>query len=44
MVYEPGDHVYPTDLPRRFLCRVEHVESSDVTGGLAQILRLEPRP
>jgi len=44
MLHQPGDHVYPSDLPRRFLCRVGQVESSNVTGGLAQILKLEPRP
>ena len=42
MFYEAGDHVYPRDLPRRFLCRVERVESFRVTDGLLQILELEP--
>jgi len=42
MFYERGDHVYPCDLPRRFLCRVEQVESFRVTDGLSQILELEP--
>jgi len=42
MLYQPGDHVYPSDLPRRFLCCVEQVESFNVRGGLAQILELEP--
>jgi hypothetical protein len=42
MSYAPGDHVYPSDLPRRFLCRVEHAESFRVSDGLTQILKLEP--
>src|SRR6266852_2845456 len=42
MLYQPGDHVCPSDLPRRFLCRVEQVESFNVRDGLAQILKLEP--
>ena len=41
MFYEPGDHVYPCDLPRLFLCRIEQVESFRVTNGLSQILELE---
>ena len=37
--YRPGDHVYPTDLPRRFLCRVDAVDhaSDDF-----ELVRLEP--
>ena len=42
MLYQPGDYVCPSDLPRRFLCRVEQVESFDVRDGLAQILKLAP--
>jgi len=42
MFYEPGDHVYPYDLPRWFLCRVERVEAFRVGAGLAQILELRP--
>ena len=42
MLYQPGDHVCPSDLPRRFVCRVEQVESFKVGEGLAQILKLEP--
>jgi hypothetical protein len=42
MFYEPGDHVYPCDLPCMFLCRVERVESFRVTNGLSQILDLAP--
>ena len=42
MFYEPGDHVYPSDLPHWFLCRVEQVESFRVGDGLTQILELQP--
>jgi hypothetical protein len=42
MFYEPGDHVYPCDLPSWFLCRVEQVESFRVGDGLTQILELQP--
>jgi len=42
MLYQPGDHVCPSDLPRPFLCRVEQVESFKVRDGLAQILKLDP--
>ena len=42
MLYEPGDYVCPSDLPRRFLCRVEQAESFEVGDGLSQILKLEP--
>ena len=42
MLYEPGDYVCPSDLPRRFLCRVEQAESFKVGDGLSQILKLEP--
>ena len=42
MLYQPGDYVFPSDLPRRFLCRVEQVESIEVGNGLSQILKLEP--
>ena len=42
MFYEPGDHVYPCDLPCWFLCRVERVESFRVGDGLTQILELQP--
>jgi hypothetical protein len=42
MLYQPGDHVCPSDLPRRFLCRVEQAASFKVGNGLAQILKLEP--
>jgi len=42
MLYQPGDYVCPSDLPRRFLCRVEQADSFNVGEGLAQILKLEP--
>ena len=42
MSYQPGDHVCPSDLPHRFLCRVEEVESFKVSDGLTQILKLKP--
>ena len=42
MLYQPGDYVCPSDLPRRFLCRVEQAESFKVGDVLSQILKLEP--
>jgi len=36
MLYQPGDQVCPSDLPRRFLCRVEQVESFKLRDGLTQ--------
>jgi hypothetical protein len=42
MLYQPGDYVCPSDLPRRFLCRVEQAESFEPGDGTAQILKLEP--
>jgi hypothetical protein len=42
MTYEPGDLVYPADLPRRVLCRILETESIDIRGSTRQILRLEP--
>ena len=41
-MYHTGDFVYPTDLPRRFLCRVTEEESFPVETGTAQILKLAP--
>jgi hypothetical protein len=41
-MYRLGDYVYPSDLPRRFLCRVAAAEQFDVPAGTSQILRLEP--
>jgi hypothetical protein len=41
-MYERGDYVYPLDLPRRVLCRVEEeLESIRGAGGF-QILKLKP--
>ena len=42
MLYQPGDYVYPADLPRRHLCRVQQAETLRLRGGVAQVLRLEP--
>jgi hypothetical protein len=42
MIYQPGDYVYPADLPRRVLCRVAKAESLDVRQGTGQVLKLEP--
>jgi hypothetical protein len=40
--YQPGDHVYPTDLPRRFVCRVMEAEAVQLNDEVSQILKLEP--
>ena len=42
MIYQSGDYVYPADLPRPLLCRVDRAETVTVRDGRAQILRLEP--
>jgi hypothetical protein len=42
MLYQLGDYVCPSDLPRRFLCRVKQAESFKVGDGLSQLLKLEP--
>jgi hypothetical protein len=42
MTYEPGDLVYPADLPRRVLCRVLRAECIHIGGSPHQMLRLEP--
>ena len=42
MLYQPGDYVYPADLPRPHLCRVKQAETLRIRGGHAQVLRLEP--
>jgi len=42
MIYQPGDYVYPADLPRPLLCRVSKAESLKVHDTFSQILRLEP--
>jgi hypothetical protein len=41
-MYRAGDHVYPADLPRRFLCRVSEVEAFRLPTGDRQLLRLVP--
>jgi len=42
MIYQSGDYVYPADLPRPLLCRVDRAETVSVRDGRSQILRLEP--
>lgn len=43
MKYEVGDYVVPSDLPRRWVCRVAEVERKALAGGeTLQILTLEP--
>ncbi len=42
MIYQCGDYVYPSDLPRRHLCRVCKAETLGVRDGRSQILKLEP--
>ena len=42
MTYQRGDEVYPTDLVRRFLCRVTRAESVRFKTTVAQVLRLVP--
>ena len=40
--YETGDLVYPTDLPRRLLCRIVDLEDIRIRGNQHQILKLHP--
>ena len=42
MEFQPGDYVYPADLPQRLLCRVTEAESGRTETGPFQILTLEP--
>jgi hypothetical protein len=42
MIYHSGDYVCPSDLTRRFLCRVVDAENVRIRSGIAQILKLEP--
>ncbi len=42
MIYQPGDYVYPADLPRPMLCRVQEAETAEPRAGSGQILTLEP--
>jgi hypothetical protein len=41
-MFQPGDYVYPTDLPLRLLCRVTQAESLNPGGEGFQVLRLTP--
>jgi hypothetical protein len=42
MLLSQGDLVFPSDLPRRFLCRVDEVETIGLTSGPFQIMKLAP--
>ena len=42
MIYQPGDYVYPADLPRPLLCRVTRAENLAIRKGTSQVLKLEP--
>jgi hypothetical protein len=42
MIYQPGDYVYPADLPRPMLCRVTRAENLAIRKGTPQVLKLEP--
>ena len=42
MVFQLGDYVYPSDMPRRLLCRVARTEVGRTRTGTFQILTLEP--
>jgi len=41
-MYDRGDHVFVTDLPRPFLCRVVEAETFKVDSGRSQMLKLAP--
>jgi hypothetical protein len=41
-MFQPGDYVYPTDLPLRLLCRVTQTESLNPGGEGFQVLKLRP--
>ena len=41
-MFQPGDYVYPTDLPLRLLCRITQVESLNPGGEGLQVLKLTP--
>jgi len=41
-MFQPGDYVYPTDLPLRLLCRVTQVETLNPGGEGFQVLKLTP--
>jgi hypothetical protein len=40
--YRCGDHVYPLDLPQKYLCRVVGTEDWKVHGRDTQVLKLQP--
>jgi hypothetical protein len=43
MLYDVGDYVFPLDLPRRVVCRVDAVDRVAIQGGeMIQILTLAP--
>lgn len=43
MLYDIGDYVFPVDLPRRVVCRVDAVDRVAIEGGeMIQILTLAP--
>ena len=43
MLYDVGDFVFPVDLPRRVVCRVDAVDRVAIQGGeMIQILTLAP--
>jgi hypothetical protein len=41
-MFQAGDHVYPLDLPKRYLCRVVSTEEWKVHGKACQVLKLQP--
>ena len=41
-MFRTGDYVFPVGLPRQLLCRVAEADTARTTGGLFQILTLEP--
>ncbi len=41
-MYQAGEYVYPTNLPRRVLCRVAAAETRRLQSSAFQILELEP--
>jgi len=42
VTYECGDYVCPTDLPRRFVCKISDAETVGLGAETIQILKLEP--
>ena len=42
MLLNSGDLVFPSDLPRRFLCRVEDIDTIGLESGPFQIMTLAP--